>query len=80
LATRPCRRRVAKLYVPPGGHLFGCRHCYDLTYKSSQESDKRVSALKRAMLAGTLDPRDLFDAGGPGYLLGLKALLQVMDL
>ena len=41
-----CRHRVAKLYLPPGGHYFGCRHCYDLTYTSCQESDKRVSFLR----------------------------------
>lgn len=33
-----CNRRVGKLYLPPGGTYFGCRHCYDLTYTSCQES------------------------------------------
>ena len=33
-----CRRRVAKLHLPPGGQGFGCRQCHDLTYESSQES------------------------------------------
>jgi hypothetical protein len=33
-----CRRRVANLYLPPGGNGFGCRQCHDLTYESSQES------------------------------------------
>jgi len=37
---RPCNRRVGKLYLPPGGRYYGCRHCYDLTYKSCQESHK----------------------------------------
>jgi hypothetical protein len=37
---RPCNRRVGKLYLPPGGRYFGCRHCYDLAYTSSQESHK----------------------------------------
>jgi hypothetical protein len=37
---RPCRRRVQKLYLPSGGTYYGCRHCYDLTYTSSQESHK----------------------------------------
>jgi hypothetical protein len=32
-----CYRRVGCLYLPPGGNYFGCRHCYDLTYRSSQE-------------------------------------------
>ena len=35
-----CGRRVSKLYLPPGGHYFGCRHCYRLTYTSSQDSRK----------------------------------------
>jgi hypothetical protein len=36
----PCGRRMGKLYLPPGGRYFGCRHCYDLTYTSCQESHK----------------------------------------
>ncbi|MCK4856508.1 MAG: hypothetical protein KAT58_00920 [candidate division Zixibacteria bacterium] len=31
-----CGRRVANLYKPPGAKYFGCRHCYDLSYKSRQ--------------------------------------------
>ena len=30
-----CNRRVAKLYL--GGPLYGCRHCYRLTYQSTSE-------------------------------------------
>jgi hypothetical protein len=37
---KPCARRAAKLYLPPGGRYFGCRLCYDLTYESCQESHK----------------------------------------
>jgi len=37
---RACRRRVIKLYLPPGGKYFGCRHCYNLTYQSYRESHK----------------------------------------
>ena len=37
---RYCGRRVGKLYLPPGGRYYGCRHCYDLTYKSCQLSHK----------------------------------------
>lgn len=44
---RPCGRRVANLYLPPGGKYFGCRHCYDLTYRSCKEHDKRVDRLRR---------------------------------
>jgi hypothetical protein len=35
---RACERRVGKLYLPPGARYYGCRHCYDLTYTSCQES------------------------------------------
>jgi hypothetical protein len=37
---RACNRRVGKLYLPGRAHYFGCRHCYDLTYTSCQESRK----------------------------------------
>lgn len=42
-----CGRRVGKLYLPPRQTYFGCRHCYDLTYRSCQYSDKRLTWLKR---------------------------------
>ena len=32
-----CGRRVAKLYKAPGSELFGCRHCYNLSYESRNE-------------------------------------------
>ena len=41
----PCSRRVGKLYLD--GKYFGCRHCYNLTYTSAQEHDKRIDALLR---------------------------------
>jgi hypothetical protein len=31
---------VGKLYLPPSGGYFGCRHCYHLTYTSCQKSRK----------------------------------------
>jgi hypothetical protein len=34
----PCKRRVRKLYLPPGTRYFGCRHCHRLTYRSSQKA------------------------------------------
>lgn len=42
---RPCGKRVGKLYLPPGGKYFGCRSCYNLTYQSQKEHDKRVDAI-----------------------------------
>jgi hypothetical protein len=35
-----CCRRVGKLYLPPSGRVFACRHCYDLAYSSSRTSRK----------------------------------------
>ena len=40
-----CGRRVAVIYG--AGKYFACRHCYDLTYRSCQESDKRFSQFLR---------------------------------
>ncbi len=42
-----CLRQVAKLYLPPGARYFCCRHCYDLTYQSSQEHDKSTDWLRK---------------------------------
>lgn len=33
-----CRRRVGRLYLPHGKNYFLCRRCYNLTYRSCQES------------------------------------------
>jgi hypothetical protein len=46
---RPCNRRVGKLYLPGASRYFGCRHCYDLTYTSCQEHDKRVDRLRKLL-------------------------------
>ena len=43
-----CQRRVRKLYLPPGGTYFGCRHCYSLTYESVRTHDNRVGRLLRS--------------------------------
>ena len=45
VAGQPCRRRVARLYLPPAGRYFGCRFCHDLTYESSQTSHQYARAL-----------------------------------
>ena len=47
---RPCGRRCGKLYLPPGGKYFGCRLCYDLTYRSAQEAH-RFDGLYAALAA-----------------------------
>jgi hypothetical protein len=63
-----CGGRVAILYG--AGKYFACRKCYDLTYRSCQESDKRLSALLRnpAALDNAID--------GGNTLLALKALYR----
>lgn len=35
-----CENRVGVLYLPPGGQVFACRHCWGLTYDSCQQSHK----------------------------------------
>jgi hypothetical protein len=43
----PCRKRVRVLYRPRLDCLFGCRNCYNLTYRSSREHDQRLDRLLR---------------------------------
>ena len=33
-----CGRKVGTLYLASGGKYFGCRHCYDLSYESRNET------------------------------------------
>jgi len=33
-----CGRRVGTLYKAPGANYYGCRHCYNLSYESRNES------------------------------------------
>jgi hypothetical protein len=42
-----CNRRVGKLFLPPGAQYFGCRHCHNLSYRSSQEAHQweRIAVL-----------------------------------
>lgn len=66
---RVCNRRVGVLYLG-GGKYFGCRHCYNLTYRSQKEHDSRVDALIKnpEMFLSKLKDGDL-----RGSLLALKA-------
>lgn len=45
-----CRKRIRKLFLPPGAKYFGCRYCYNLTYEGRQTHDKRVDRLLRLPL------------------------------
>ena len=69
-----CYRRIGKLHLPLGGRYFGCRHCYDLTYKSCQEADKRVNWLRRnpEALMDIVHSRD--DVEASKLFLAMKAL------
>ena len=43
----PCRKRVGRLYLPPGARYFGCRTCYNLSYRSRQRHNKTLDPLLR---------------------------------
>jgi hypothetical protein len=47
----PCGRRVGILYLPQKCKYFGCRVCYQLSYRSVHKHEKRA-ALRRRIYAG----------------------------
>jgi hypothetical protein len=47
-----CKRRVGCLFLPPEKLHFGCRHCWKLTYLSSQNK-KKYAEIKQAILIET---------------------------
>jgi hypothetical protein len=56
--NNPCGRRVGKLYLPPDGRYFGCRHCHGLTYTSCQQSHKDDTFFRHIARPGE-DPAEL---------------------
>ena len=44
-----CGKRSSKLFLPPGQMYFGCRSCYDLTYRKAQQHDKTSEKYRRRM-------------------------------
>jgi hypothetical protein len=68
-----CGRRVRKLYLC--GKYFGCRHCHNLTYRSSQESDSRVYAMLRNGIN-----TDMFGGIHGMAISQLKIALQALTL
>jgi hypothetical protein len=44
---RQCGKRVARVYLPSGQRIFGCRYCHNLTYQSVREHDNRKYQLAR---------------------------------
>lgn len=73
----PCGRRVGKLYIPPNGKYFACRTCYNLTYRSCQEHDGRVSAL---MKNPYLIMQKLRSKDAKNSLLALRAYFKLIGL
>jgi hypothetical protein len=70
-----CRRRVGRLYLPPGQQVFACRLCHNLTYKSAQTHNKRIDVLRRnplALLAALRSKKP------KRALLGIRACVQVV--
>ncbi len=70
-----CKRRVLRLYLPPGGKMFGCRHCHNLAYQVCQEHDRRIDLLVKNPYLITIalaspDPRL--------SLLGVKAYVYLL--
>jgi hypothetical protein len=78
-----CGRYVYKLFLPPDERHFRCVNCHRLTYRSKQQHDKRIDALKK-------DPKGLvniLDALYSGKLplnstigrLALKTYYQILS-
>ena len=61
ISGRECRQRVAKLYLPPTAHYFGCRHCHELTYTSCQKS-RKYDPLDRLIAMRMGSDMDMMDA------------------
>jgi hypothetical protein len=70
-----CLRRVRKLYLR--GRYFGCRHCHELTFTSSQESDSRVyAALRGGLDLGRFDNLARMSVAQLGFALKLLTFEQ----
>ena len=69
-----CWRRVAKIYKPPGAHLFRCRECYRLSYASRNESAEWRAFRRLKKLSLRLDP--LGDVAPIEYLDGYSPPLK----
>jgi len=65
-----CGNKAGKLFRPPEEKYFGCRSCYDLTYRSVREHDQRVDAIvKNPNLVRTDNPSNI--------MLSLKAFQKL---
>ena len=63
-----CNRRVGKLYMPPDGKYYGCRHCYDLTYESSQEAHRFDHVIAMMALQMGITPKEVKRLAKKGLL------------
>jgi len=67
---RACRRRVRKLYLPPGGKYYACRQCWQLSYTSQREDDMNRALSKaqaiRERLGGSASMSKPFPAKPKG--------------
>lgn len=54
------RRRVSKLYLPPGGDIFASRYAYSLSYKSQSENDGHRMIRRMWKLKNRLGGEDFY--------------------
>jgi len=73
-----CDRRAVKLYLPPGGRYFGCRHCYDLTYRKRQQHDKGLDPYLRLSFDELISLLDQLQAA-PLQAQTAREALKVLD-
>ena len=68
---RRCGRRGQKLYLPPGGKYWGCRHCYDLSYESRNQDATGRAIAKAQRICVLLGGSASFQARLPDRLKGM---------
>ncbi|MFH1716532.1 MAG: hypothetical protein ABIF19_04210 [Planctomycetota bacterium] len=54
-----CGRRVGTLYLAASGKYFGCRHCYDLSYESRNETRSGMFGAYGGVLRAERQTEDL---------------------
>lgn len=69
-----CMRRVRTIFLPRHGNYFGCRHCYNLTYHSSQTHDARVDFMRKRLPEILANPKMLNSMPMNEVVLFFKAM------
>lgn len=79
---KACNRRVGTLYLAPSGKYFGCRHCYDLSYNSRNESYSGKFAVFRKVFDGSEKLDKLRSSIGFNFRAGkpTKKFLKALNL